>query len=155
SRQILKSAIAASLVCSFGLPALAGKDHKREAASSNAAVAIENFGQVNDHIYRGGQPKGDNFRQLAALGVKTILDLRSDAESDAKAESERAGLHYMNLQLKPKKYPGADAAARFLEIVNNQENWPVYVHCAGGRHRTGSMIAVYRMVMDHWTVDQA
>ena len=54
-----------------------------------------------------------------------------------------------------KEYPQADAAQRFLEIVNDQTNWPVYVHCAGGRHRTGSMIAVYRMTVDHWTLDQA
>ena len=48
-----------------------------------------------------------------------------------------------------------DAAAKFLEIVNNNENWPVYVHCAGGRHRTGAMTAVYRMTVQGWDVDRA
>jgi protein tyrosine/serine phosphatase len=31
----------------------------------------------------------------------------------------------------------------------------VYVHCVGGRHRTGVMTAVYRMIQDRWTADQA
>jgi len=31
----------------------------------------------------------------------------------------------------------------------------VYVHCAGGRHRTGVMTAAYRMTHDGWTADQA
>jgi protein tyrosine/serine phosphatase len=137
------------------VPAFAKKDRKRNAARGAAAVTIDNFGQVNDHIYRGGQPKGVHYRQLVVLGIKTVLDLRGDAEPDSKTDAEQAGLQYINLPLEPKRYPQAYAATRFLEIVNEQANWPVFVHCAGGRHRTGAMIAVYRMAMDHWTVDQA
>jgi protein tyrosine phosphatase (PTP) superfamily phosphohydrolase (DUF442 family) len=153
--QIFQFAMVIVLACSMIAPAFAKKDRKRNAARGNAAGAIDNFGQVNDHIYRGGQPKDVQFRQLVVLGIKTVLDLRSDAEPDSKTEAEQSGLQYINLPLEPKRYPRADAAARFLEIVNDEANWPVFVHCAGGRHRTGAMIAVYRMTMDHWTVDQA
>ena len=131
-----------------------GADRKHE-ASGTTRVDIENFGQVNDHIYRGGQPKGDNYRQLAAAGIKTIIDLRADSEANEKVAAERAGLHYINLPLEPKQYPTVESAGKFLELVRNEANWPVYVHCAGGRHRTGSMLAVYRMENDHWTIDQA
>ncbi len=151
SRPMRQSALAVLLAFSTVLPAFAGSDHKR----SSAAVDIDNFGQVNDHIYRGSQPKADNYRQLAALGVKTIVDLRGDAKRDEKAGAEEAGLRYINLPLGDKQYPPADAAEHFLNIVNDQANWPVYVHCAGGRHRTGSMVAVYRITVDHWTLDQA
>lgn len=153
--QMIRLAIVIALACSMIVPAFAKKDRKHDAARSNGAVAIDNFGQVNDHIYRGGQPKGDHFRQMAALGIKTVLDLRGDAEGASRADAERAGLQYINLPLTPRKYPQDDAALRFLEIVNNQANWPVFVHCAGGRHRTGAMIAVYRISMDQWTPDQA
>jgi protein tyrosine phosphatase (PTP) superfamily phosphohydrolase (DUF442 family) len=153
--QIFQFAMAVALACSMIVPAFAKKDRKRNAARGAAAVTIDNFGQVNDHIYRGGQPKGVHYRQLVVLGIKTVLDLRGDAEPDSKTDAEQAGLQYINLPLEPKRYPQAYAATRFLEIVNEQANWPVFVHCAGGRHRTGAMIAVYRMAMDHWTVDQA
>ena len=154
--QIFRFAMVIALDCSIIVPAFAKKDRKRNAARGAAAVTtINNFGQVNDHIYRGGQPKDVEFRQLAVLGIKTVLDLRGDAEPDSKTEAEQARLQYINLPLVPKRYPQVDAAIRFLEIVNDQANWPVFVHCAGGRHRTGAMVAVYRMEMDHWTVDQA
>jgi tyrosine-protein phosphatase SIW14 len=153
--QIFQFAMAIALACSMIVSAYAKKDRKRNAARGNELVTISNFGQVNDHIYRGGQPKGDHFRQLRVLGVKTVLDLRSDSEPDSKTEAEQVGLQYINLPLEAKRYPQADAATRFLEIVNDQANWPVFVHCKGGRHRTGAMVAVYRMEMDHWTVDQA
>jgi protein tyrosine/serine phosphatase len=42
-----------------------------------------------------------------------------------------------------------------MKTIDDPDCGPVYVHCAGGRHRTGSMVAVYRMVHDGWTVDKA
>jgi protein tyrosine/serine phosphatase len=146
-----RAALASALICAFFLPALAGGE--RKPAHSNPAVNIENFGQVNDHIYRGSQPNAENYRQLASIGVKTVVDLRGDSERNAKTLAEEAGLQYINLPLADKQYPQADAAEKFLEIVKDEANWPVYVHCAGGRHRTGSMIAVYRMSVDGWAID--
>ncbi|MFY9555633.1 MAG: hypothetical protein WAV47_13045, partial [Blastocatellia bacterium] len=41
-------------------------------------VTIKNFGQMDDHFYRGAQPKDEEYKELAALGVKAIIDLRDD-----------------------------------------------------------------------------
>jgi protein tyrosine/serine phosphatase len=139
------------VTCSLFLPTFAKSEHKRAATP----VPIDNFGQVNDHIYRGSQPEDENYRQLATFGIKTIVDLRGDNERESKALAEEAGMRYINLPLADKQYPQADAAEKFLEIVKDEANWPVYVHCAGGRHRTGSMIAVYRMSVDGWDLDRA
>jgi hypothetical protein len=46
--------------------------------------------------------------------------------------------------------PSPTVIAQFLSLVNNPANQPVYVHCIGGKHRTGVMTAVYRMTMDAW-----
>jgi tyrosine-protein phosphatase SIW14 len=135
------------------LPIPARADH--EPVREKISVEIPNFGRVNDHYYRGAQPTGDAYRQLAALGVKMVVDLRNDATEYAKPLAEQSGLRYINLPLDDKRYPPADAATRFLEIVADPANWPVYVHCKGGRHRTGAMTAVYRMTVDGWDVDRA
>ena len=44
--------------------------------------------------------------------------------------------------------PTLDKLAEFLGIVNDPARQPGYVHCVGGRHRTGVMTAVYRMTKD-------
>jgi uncharacterized protein (TIGR01244 family) len=146
-------AIAAALICAMTLTANAVPDHKRN--SSGFAVDIENFGKVNEHFYRGAQPKDRNYEQLAALGIKTIVNLREDAQQSDRADAERAGLHYINLPMKDKSYPRPDTAEKFLKIMSDEANWPVYIHCAGGRHRTGVMTAVYRMAVDGWDIDHA
>ena len=51
--------------------------------------------------------------------------------------------------------PTAAQLSEFLRIVNDPVNQPVYVHCVGGRHRTGVMTATYRMTHEGWTADQA
>ncbi len=116
SLKVWGMALAAVLTCAITLTANTVPENAR--AGSGVAVDIENFGKVNDHFYRGGQPKGRNYEQLATLGIKTIVDLREDSMSDAQSAAVRAGLRYINLPMKGKSYPRPDAAARFLEIIN-------------------------------------
>ena len=156
SRSVQRLMMAALVTVAIVSTAVARNDDRNsEKKDGRPTVTISNFGKVTDRMYRGAQPKGEDFNELAAIGVKTIVDLRADNDRNARKSAEAAGLRYINLPLEPKEYPGADAATRFFEIVNNVDNGVVYVHCAGGRHRTGSMIAAYRMTIDGWNFDQA
>jgi protein tyrosine/serine phosphatase len=152
-------ALLLSVSMAFALGVIAyARSNDKDAANSKAsivAVDVENFGQVTESYYRGAQPKGDEYNQLAAIGVKTIIDLRDDPKDYAKRLTEQAGMKYINFPLNDKGYPPPDAASKFLALVNDRENWPVYVHCAGGRHRTGAMTAVFRMTAQGWDVNRA
>jgi protein tyrosine/serine phosphatase len=125
-------------------------------SKSNLVVGdIDNFGQVTEFYYRGEQPKGADYNRLASIGVRTIIDLRDDPKDYAKSLTEQAGMKYVNLPMSDKDYPAPEAASRFLSLVNDKENWPVYVHCAGGRHRTGAMTAIFRMTVQGWDANRA
>jgi tyrosine-protein phosphatase SIW14 len=119
-------------------------------------VRIENFGQVSSTYYRGAQPKGSDYADLAALGVKTIINLTSDdAEASEKAMTEHAGMKYVAIPMTTHASPSDAQLTAFMKIVDDPANQPVYVHCVGGRHRTGVMTAAYRMSHDAWNADQA
>jgi protein tyrosine/serine phosphatase len=145
--------ILAALV--LGVISYARPKDKAISKANGSAVNVENFGQVTDFYYRGAQPRGEEYNQLAAIGIKTIIDLRDDAKDYARALTEQAGMKYINLPLDDKGYPPPDAASKFLSLVNDKENWPVYVHGAGGRHRTGAMTAVFRMTVQGWDAGRA
>ena len=155
SAKILAFILFISVALALGVISYARPKDKANSKASGSAVAVENFGQVTDFYYRGGQPRSDEYNQLASIGIKTIIDLRDDPKDYARASTEQAGMKYVNLPLDDKGYPPPDAASRFLSLVNDKENWPVYVHCAGGRHRTGAMTAVFRMTVQGWDAGRA
>ena len=127
----------------------------RGTQTTTADITIENFGKVNDGYYRGSQPTAEEFAQLKRLGVKTVIDLRKDSKRDAPAWVRDAGLQYFNIPLEASRAASEEQTAYFLSLVNNPANQPVYVHCKGGRHRTGALTAIYRITRDGWTAEQA
>src|SRR5688500_6110389 len=116
---------------------------------------IKNFGRVNDNYYRCAQPNAQGFVHLKSLGIKTVIDLRKDSESEASEWARASGLQYFNIPLKASRAATEEQTSYFLKLVNDRNNWPVYVHCKGGRHRTGALTAIYRITNDGWTADQA
>jgi protein tyrosine/serine phosphatase len=143
--------IIATLALVFALSGLAfakGKD------SSFPNIKISNFGQMDENFYRGARPKSEDFRNLAALGVKTVIDLTDNSREREQPAVEAAGMRYVNIPIVDKAYPGAEQVRAFLKVANDPATGKFYVHCAGGRHRTGIMGAVYRFNHDHWNYDQ-
>jgi protein tyrosine/serine phosphatase len=119
------------------------------------AIRIKNFGQMDERFYRGAQPKAEDYKDLAALGIKTIIDLRDDPASYEKREAEAAGLRYVNIAMSDTNLPKEEQIQEFLKLANDPSTGAFYVHCAGGRHRTGVVGAVYRMTVDGWDYDRA
>jgi protein tyrosine/serine phosphatase len=126
-----------------------------QATALPAVVSIDNFGQVNPRYFRGAQPKGRDFDDLARLGVKLVIDLAAEGDPNERANAERAGMKFVRIPMSTSARPSQAAIGQFLSLVNEQANQPVYVHCMGGRHRTGVMTAVYRMTEEGWTADRA
>ena len=158
SRTRLRSYIAGLALTTLlgATPAQAGARHV--AASESAALAnihIENFGQINDHYYRGAQPKGDDFKALAALGVKMVIDLAAEGDPGEEANARAAGMQFVRIPMTTHQAPSAAVIHQFLSLVDDPAKQPVYVHCIGGRHRTGVMTAIYRMTDDHWDASRA
>jgi protein tyrosine phosphatase (PTP) superfamily phosphohydrolase (DUF442 family) len=117
-------------------------------------IKIKNFGQMDDRFFRGAQPKEEDYKQLAALGIHTIIDLTDDPKSYEKPSAEAAGMTYINIPMSDKKYPESAQIDQFLKLVDDPSTGKFYVHCAGGRHRTGVMGAVYRFNHYNWNFDQ-
>jgi len=122
--------------------------------NSTTNVSIKNFGQMDDRFFRGAQPKEQEFKELAQLGIRTVIDLRDDPESYEKPMVESLGMTYVHIPMIAKKYPTPEALNLFLKTVNDPNTGKFYVHCAGGRHRTGVMGAVYRFKFYNWDFEQ-
>jgi protein tyrosine/serine phosphatase len=157
--HMLRAASAAVVLTLLSTPTFAKSAATETTAASEAASAVDifNFGQVSSAYYRGGELKGHAALDLAKLGVKTVVDLRSDGDYDADEAQLAAGAHlnYVRIPMTTRTAPSTEQIEKFLKVVTDPANQPVYVHCVEGRHRTGVMTAVYRMTIDGWTADRA
>jgi len=120
-----------------------------------AAIHIENFGRINERYYRGAQPKGADFKALASLGVKMVIDLAREGDAGEEANARAAGMSFVRIPMTTHEAPSPAVIAQFLSLVANPANQPVYVHCIGGKHRTGVMTAIYRMTAEGWNAARA
>jgi protein tyrosine/serine phosphatase len=153
----------AGLALSLGLvgspTSVAAAEHAKDGSTATspalANIRIENFGKVDDHYFRGAQPRGGDFADLAADGVKMVIDLAAEGDPAEEANAKKAGMRFVRIPMTTHETPGPETIARFLSLVNDPANQPVYVHCIGGRHRTGVMTAIYRMTAEAWTPIQA
>jgi protein tyrosine/serine phosphatase len=153
NRKLFRN-LTASIFAILALSIAAQAQEATVAAPENVQIKIKNFGRMDDRFYRGAQPKEEDFKQLAALGIKTIIDLRDDPEEYERTAAEANGMKYVHIPMIAKKYPTEEATKAFLKIAGNPETGKFYVHCAGGRHRTGAMGAVYRYEFYDWNFDQ-
>ncbi len=121
-----------------------------------AKEGIKNFGKVNESLYRGAQPDEVGITNLSRLGVKTIINLRMPDDSWKAEESaaRNCGLTFTNVPFKGMGRPTHAQIQQVLAIIETAPS-PVFVHCAHGCDRTGTVVACYRIKHDRWSTESA
>ena len=113
---------------------------------------VPNLHKVSDTLYRSAQPSAEGMKNLKAIGIETVVNLRS-FHSD-RDEIGDTGLTYEHIHMKAWHGEEEDAV-RFLQIVTNPKRSPVLVHCQHGADRTGTMCALYRVAVQGWSKEEA
>jgi tyrosine-protein phosphatase SIW14 len=120
-------------------------------------------------LYRSGQMTAAGFRDaVARYGIRTIINCQNEYpdpelpltfwQRETVRESELCrdlGVEYIHLE--PDLVPNrCDPTARpkvlddFFGIVDRVSTQPILLHCKAGLHRTGVLVAAYRMEYDRW-----
>lgn len=113
--------------------------------------------QVDDRLYRGGQPREGGLLRLRELGIDTIINLRGGSK-DTRAEGDRAqelGINYFNIALPNWGRPQNERVRRILLIIGAPQSGRVFVHCKDGVDRTGTIVALHRMIHEGWNSHDA
>jgi tyrosine-protein phosphatase SIW14 len=135
---------------------------------------LKRFQVVDSGIYfRSAQPTEWGLWYLQAVhGLKTVVSLQLHdfrlyrgtfdfGAPDGAAESEYVkslGVRHVQWPMGDEQcwpWPDAWELEEFFRLVDDPANRPILVHCMGGRHRTGTLSALYRLEYDRWSPDAA
>jgi len=152
--------LAAALAVACGAPSAptsANAERDPRWAEPLARDGLPNLARIEPDLYRGAQPEPSGFVALRELGVKTIVNLRSD-HSD-RDDAAAAGLpdgafELVELPMLASRVGEEDVRA-FLAVAVDPAKRPLLFHCKHGADRTGAMAASYRVVAQGWTADDA
>lgn len=112
-------------------------------ALAASAEGIDNLRQVDGRVYRGAAPGAAGLRDLAALGVTTVVDLRAEADVHANEDVlAELGMVRHQLPIRDGQLPTPEQTQAFLDIVESSAG-AVFLHCGAGVGRTGAMTAFY------------
>jgi protein tyrosine/serine phosphatase len=113
---------------------------------------VPNLHRLTNQLYRSEQPSALGFKNLERLGVRTVINLRYFNDDEDEAEGTK-------LQLKQVKIltwrAGDDHVVEVMRMLRQKENGPFLIHCQHGADRTGLMSAMYRMLEQDWSPQDA
>ena len=156
-------ALALAVLLAAAAPALATGRHTSGGADTTTATAhpthhpvpgVKNFGKVTGNIFRGGDPSPQGLTSLHDMGVHTVINLTSKGVKDERNQVEQHGMKYLSFPMHSFERPDDAEVNQILGILQNADQ-PVYFHCEGGRHRTGTIAALYRIRVQGWSPEQA
>ena len=142
----------ALLVC-----ALAATTEVSWSQESRRLGGLSNFGYVTDTLYRGAQPSAAGFETLRHIGVSIIVNFREESAETAreKRQVESMGMRYAGIPWSGRHAPTDSQVIEFLDLVRSNPQAKIFVHCERGADRTGTMIAAYRIAVEHKPVTEA
>ena len=132
---------------SFAEPRVRPSDWAAPIIGSN----LKNLYMVDNGLYRSEQPEENGFKNLKALGMGEILNLRQYHSDNDDADGSGLTLHNIKIDT------GSINEAHLLKaltIIKNRKA-PVLVHCRHGSDRTGAVIAAYRIIFNNWQKEKA
>lgn len=125
-------------------------------AQETGPEGVRNYTRVDSTVACAGATPPEAMAVLKERGFVSVVNFRTAEENGAsveagKAAAEAAGMTYFHM---PFREPTAEIAERFLEVVGDPANQPVFVHC-GSANRVGAMWYIKRVKQDGWDTTRA
>ena len=144
--------ISAVTILTASRAAAGGSERPAQWAMPITMAGVDNLHKISEGLYRSAQPTREGMKKLEKMGIKTVINLRAfHSDSD-----EISGTTLLNDALSVKTWHIEDEdVIRVLRTIRKKENGPFLIHCLHGADRTGVMSALYRIVVQGWTKEDA
>lgn len=114
---------------------------------------LGNLYRVSEKLYRSAQPMQGGLVSAQALGIRTVLSLQVVDFDSGLDETADLSLSLVHVPMVPSSVTDEDVLKALRAI--QASDGPVLVHCLHGADRTGTVVAMYRIVFQNWSKDKA
>ncbi|MEW6444317.1 MAG: tyrosine-protein phosphatase [bacterium] len=149
-----------------------GRTRRRTALKAAAALALvlaaavlflwsylvqKNFDTVvPGKIYRSGQPGAAQLEEwIAKYRLRTIVVLKPTLRPYEQALAQKHGLNLHHIVVSTKKGLPESQWQQIRQIVTDERNFPLLLHCHSGADKTGVVTALYRVEVQGWPLWRA
>lgn len=115
----------------------------------NAGVC--NFFKIDEKVYRSAQPDMKGMKAIESMGIRNVLSLSYFLSDEYEAQGTQLKLFRMKMIANEIH---EEEVIQALRIIRASED-PILVHCWHGSDRTGCIIAMYRILNQGWSKEQA
>jgi tyrosine-protein phosphatase SIW14 len=112
---------------------------------------LKNFFQLDPKVYRSAQPSRRGFEEAKRLGITDVLNLRDNHTDKSEANDLGLTLHQIKAEADEINQQEIISALRTIRFAKG----PVLVHCWRGSDRTGAVCAMYRIIFNNWSKEEA
>ena len=130
---------------------LFGQTRPEKWAKPISSVYIENFYQIDDEFFRSGNPSPEAFGELETLGIMEVINLQT--YHNDKDEAEGSAVKLLRVKMNAHNIK-EDDVIEVLRLIKNRSG-KILVHCKHGSDRTGLIVAMYRIVFQEWSKEDA
>ena len=125
---------------------------------TEARALPENFHPITDILARGARPELNDLTQLKARGFQTIISIENDPDAVPLEAgfARNLNLVFVNIPMSSRVRPTDAAINRVLKTMvqkqlESTEAAKTFIHCHHGEDRTGLVVALFRVEVQHWT----
>lgn len=111
-----------------------------------------NLHQMTPTLYRSALPDSNALPALKQLKIVTVINFLPESDAPWLKASD---IKQVQLTYRTNHVDDSDVLAALRAIQEAEANGPVLMHCKHGSDRTGLMAAMYRVVVQGWSKEDA
>lgn len=145
-------ALCLTLMAAFALPQAQADEAARPAQWAQPIAAQYNLYQMSATLYRSALPDSEAQALLDKLKIGTVINFLNEPDD---TWLKTPGVMQVQLPYRTNHVDDADVLTALRAIQSAQARGPVLMHCKHGSDRTGLMSAMYRVVVEGWSKEDA
>ncbi|MEG0488195.1 MAG: dual specificity protein phosphatase family protein, partial [Acinetobacter sp.] len=113
-----------------------------------------NFYQISQTVYRSEQPNTEVISELQKNHIDIVINLRNRNKDKSVLADQSFKLIHVPINTWAINRNDLLMVMQTIQAAE-QKNQKVLIHCYHGSDRTGASVAMYRIIFENWSIDDA